>query len=88
MVVKKWNRIKEPLPDLQGRKIADIGCNNDYFMFRMAAQKPAEICWFEPYAKNWLIFSTTALCQIAPFKFELLGVGIVIFLNILIRSCV
>ena len=31
----KWQRIKNSISPLQGRKVLDIGCGNGYYMFRM-----------------------------------------------------
>ena len=36
----KWNRLGPHIGSLEGQVIADVGCNNGYFMFRMAAHKP------------------------------------------------
>jgi len=70
----KWNRIKENIGSLKGQKIADIGCNNGYFMFRMAAENPELVIGLEPYAKNYLNFKFIQnFEQIESLYFELLG---------------
>ncbi len=38
----------EPHFDLEGKRVADIGCNNGYYLFRMLAQKPKELVGFDP----------------------------------------
>lgn len=48
----KWQRLLPHLPDLQGTRIADVGCNNGYFMLRMLAHQPELIVGFEPYLKH------------------------------------
>jgi len=55
---RKWNRIVPELPDLSGKIIADIGCNNGYYMFRMAYHKPLFVLGFEPYAQHHYVFKT------------------------------
>jgi tRNA (mo5U34)-methyltransferase len=52
----KWTRILPHL-DLKGKSVADIGCNNGYFMFRMAALEPRLVVGFEPVVKHWLTFN-------------------------------
>lgn len=70
----KWKRILPHCGSLEGKVIADIGCNNGYFMFRMAAQNPKLVIGFEPYAKHWLNFKLMQqYAQIPSLHFELLG---------------
>lgn len=45
---KKWNRILPWLDPMEDRVIADIGCNNGYYMFRMAHFKPSRILGVDP----------------------------------------
>ncbi|NLC71378.1 MAG: tRNA 5-methoxyuridine(34)/uridine 5-oxyacetic acid(34) synthase CmoB [Desulfuromonadaceae bacterium] len=45
----KWDRLKNHIQPLQGRRILDIGSSNGYYMFRMAAANPAMILGLEPY---------------------------------------
>jgi len=45
----KWNRIKDRVEPLKGRKILDVGCSCGYYMFRMAAYDPAIVIGIEPY---------------------------------------
>jgi len=55
---RKWNRVAPVLPDMRGKVIADIGCNNGYYMFRMAAHSPALVLGFEPYIQHYYAFKT------------------------------
>ncbi len=55
---RKWNRILPELPDLRGRTVADIGCNNGYYMFRMLPQRPALVLGFEPSIQHFHTFHT------------------------------
>jgi tRNA (mo5U34)-methyltransferase len=76
---RKWRRVQPVLPDLQGKVIADIGCNNGYYMFRMAAENPALVLGFEPYVQHYYAFQ--ALNELAgqsnlvvePFGVEDIG---------------
>jgi len=72
---RKWQRLLPVLPDLEGRTIADIGCNNGYYMFRMAAHRPRLVLGFEPSVQHYYCFK--ALNGIAAMKelaIDLLGV--------------
>lgn len=44
----KWDRFREHLPDLAGKKILDIGSSNGYYMFRAAAGDPMMVLGVEP----------------------------------------
>ncbi|NLX17875.1 MAG: tRNA 5-methoxyuridine(34)/uridine 5-oxyacetic acid(34) synthase CmoB [Desulfobulbus sp.] len=72
---RKWRRIIPELPDLSGKVIADIGCNNGYYMFRAAFHRPAYILGFEPYVHHYYTFHTlnTFACQ-EILDVELLGI--------------
>ncbi|MGB3536360.1 MAG: tRNA 5-methoxyuridine(34)/uridine 5-oxyacetic acid(34) synthase CmoB [Microcoleaceae cyanobacterium] len=71
----KWQRILPHITSLKHRKIADIGCHNGYFMFRMAHQQPDCVIGFEPYAKHFWNFQLIQnIIQQKTLHFELLGV--------------
>ncbi|WP_448561793.1 tRNA 5-methoxyuridine(34)/uridine 5-oxyacetic acid(34) synthase CmoB [Trichothermofontia sp.] len=71
----KWQRILPHIQSLQGRKIADIGCHNGYFMLRMVPQQPELVIGFEPYGKLWWNFQLIQnLIHCDRLYFELLGV--------------
>lgn len=71
----KWARILPHIQPLGDRNVADIGCHNGYFMFRMAAQKPACVIGFEPVAKHFWNFQLLQnIAQQPQLTFELLGV--------------
>ncbi len=44
----KWERLFPFLPALEGKKIIDIGCNNGYFMLKMAPQNPKLLLGIDP----------------------------------------
>ena len=71
----KWERISNEAGSLEGKKIADIGCHNGYFMFRMAAENPDLVVGFEPYGKHLLNYQLMqGFANIPSLAFELLGV--------------
>ncbi|CAK8714193.1 tRNA U34 carboxymethyltransferase [Candidatus Electronema halotolerans] len=72
---RKWNRLLPAMPDLKDKVIADVGCNNGYYMFRMAAHSPKMVLGFEPYAQHYFAF--TALNRFAELDnlfIDLLGI--------------
>jgi len=71
----KWQRILPQIESLQGRKVADIGCHNGYFMLRMMPHQPALVIGFEPYGKLFWNFQLIQnLIQCDRLHFEPLGV--------------
>ena len=72
---KKWNRILPELPDISGLTVADIGCNNGYYMFRMAHQKPEFVLGFEPYVHHYYTFLLlNGFARQPNLRCELLGI--------------
>jgi tRNA (mo5U34)-methyltransferase len=72
---RKWNRIKPYLPDLEGKVIADIGCNNGYYMFRMSHYNPRFVLGVDPTLRfNYAFKSLNHLAGRENLAFELLGV--------------
>ncbi|MCM1984597.1 tRNA 5-methoxyuridine(34)/uridine 5-oxyacetic acid(34) synthase CmoB [Lyngbya confervoides] len=71
----KWDRIAPHIQPLHQRRVADIGCHNGYFMFRMAAQSPRLVVGFEPVAKHYWAFQMIQNWVRHPaLYFEALGV--------------
>lgn len=72
---KKWARVKEHLPDLEGKVIADIGCNNGYYMFRMAEHNPALVLGLEPSVQHYYCFKAlNSIVNQENLEIDLLGV--------------
>ncbi|WP_319586600.1 tRNA 5-methoxyuridine(34)/uridine 5-oxyacetic acid(34) synthase CmoB [uncultured Desulfobulbus sp.] len=72
---RKWNRILPELPELAGKIVADIGCNNGYYMFRMVQHRPALVLGFEPYVQHYYTFNTlNAFAGQRQLQVELLGI--------------
>jgi len=72
---RKWNRLLPELPDLSGKLIADIGCNNGYYMFRMTSYQPKLVLGFEPFPQHYFAFRTlNALARVETLRIAPLGV--------------
>lgn len=70
----KWDRVLPQLDSLEGKVIADIGCNNGYYMFRMAHHNPRLVIGFDPMPRFNLTFNlVNRFAQLENLKFELLG---------------
>tara|TARA_R110000868_G_scaffold129349_5_gene338020 strand:+ start:2104 stop:3027 length:924 start_codon:yes stop_codon:yes gene_type:complete len=70
----KWDRLAPHLGNLEGTEVLDIGCNNGYFLFRMAEHKVALAQGIDPVlpfaAQFELINRASGLNNI---KFDLFG---------------
>lgn len=44
----KWERILPHINNMKGKRICDVGCNNGYYMFRMAHHKPELVLGIDP----------------------------------------
>lgn len=53
---RKWNRLLAKLPDLKNKIVADIGCSNGYYMFRMMPHHPRCVVGFEPMLQHYYCF--------------------------------
>lgn len=72
---RKWERLLPALPDLAGKVVADIGCNNGYYMFRMLPHKPRCVIGLEPFLQHYYCFKTLRRLAGAEELFiELMGV--------------
>lgn len=71
----KWQRFAPHLGELRGKIIADIGCHNGYYLYRLAAYDPRLVIGFEPNPKLWYTFHfLQRFAQRPELAFELLGV--------------
>lgn len=69
----KYNIIKNHL-NIKNKTIADIGCNNGYYMFRMLKLNPKVIIGFDPSAHCFNQFHFINHFINSNIKFELLGI--------------
>lgn len=74
----KWKRVAERSGlDFSGKRVADIGCNNGYFMLRMLAHNPELVVGFEPVLRSVLCFDMLTRFDkqsVSPLALEPLGV--------------
>ena len=70
----KWQRLLKHC-DLKGKRVADIGCHNGYYMFRMANENPSLVVGFEPFYKHYLSFLfMQRFAQVPQLAYEPFGV--------------
>jgi len=69
----KYNLL-EPFFDLEGKDVADIGCNNGYYMFRFLSQRPKSVTGFDPSPLFRTQFDLVNLFARTDILYELLGV--------------
>ena len=71
----KWNRLAPHISSLEDKVVADIGCHNGYFMYRMLKDKPKHVIGFEPVGQHWFNFQMlNDLLEPNQLSFELFGV--------------
>jgi tRNA (mo5U34)-methyltransferase len=71
---KKWDRLVPDLPDLKGKTVADVGCNNGYYLFRIAAAGAAQVIGFDPTVKYKLQYDLLAAhAPSLPIEFRVEG---------------
>ncbi|MDP3292954.1 MAG: tRNA 5-methoxyuridine(34)/uridine 5-oxyacetic acid(34) synthase CmoB [Sulfuricurvum sp.] len=69
----KYNFLR-PHFNLAGKKVADIGCNNGYYMFRFLEDTPAKVVGFDPSALFQSQFDLINHFVKSDIVYELLGV--------------
>ncbi|WP_345986782.1 tRNA 5-methoxyuridine(34)/uridine 5-oxyacetic acid(34) synthase CmoB [Sulfurimonas sp. HSL-1656] len=69
----KYNLLR-PHFNLQGKRVADIGCNNGYYLFRMQEDAPAKLVGFDPSALYKTQFDFINHFAKTEIVYELLGV--------------
>jgi tRNA (mo5U34)-methyltransferase len=72
---RKWQRLVGVLPDLKDKLIADIGCNNGYYMFRMSPFRPKLVLGLEPTVQHYYCFNAlNGMARLSNLHIDLLGV--------------
>lgn len=69
----KYNLLR-PHFNLKDKVVADVGCNNGYYMFRMLEDAPKQIVGFDPGVNFYLQFVFANLFLKTDITYELLGV--------------
>ena len=71
---KKWDRIVPDLPELKDKVVADVGCNNGYYLFRIADAGAREVVGFDPTLKYKQQYDLVrAHAPALPIEFRLAG---------------
>lgn len=70
----KFNILKPFMDEISQKCVADIGCNNGYYMFKMLEFNPVKLIGFDPSIKYRLQFELMNTLAKTPIKYELLGV--------------
>ncbi|NNG00126.1 MAG: tRNA 5-methoxyuridine(34)/uridine 5-oxyacetic acid(34) synthase CmoB [Desulfobacteraceae bacterium] len=65
----KWNRVKDHISPLHGRRVLDIGSSCGYYLFRMMPHGPAVAIGIEPYATFYYQFKLLQTYIQAPDVF-------------------
>ena len=68
---RKWERIHPLLGSIAGARIADVGCSNGYFLYKLWHHAPELALGFDPIDRCWLQFA------ILQSLFEIPEVGFV-----------
>ena len=69
----KYNLLR-PHFNLEGKRVADIGCNNGYYLFRMLEDNPEKLIGFDPSAVYKCQFDLINHFAKTDIVYELLGV--------------
>ncbi|CAA6807768.1 MAG: tRNA (5-methoxyuridine) 34 synthase, partial [uncultured Campylobacterales bacterium] len=69
----KFDIIKKHF-DIENKKVADVGCNNGYYMFKMLEYNPKSIVGFDPSSTYKTQFDFINHFVKSEIKYELLGV--------------
>ena len=71
----KWDRVAPLLGSLENRKVADIGCGNGYYMFRLASLGPSLVLGMDPSDRFFYQFQFVQhFAQTSCLYFEPFGV--------------
>jgi len=54
---EKWGRVSPMIPQRQGMRIADVGCSNGYFLYKLSSLNPEIAIGFDPVERCWLQFA-------------------------------
>ncbi len=70
----KWERLRKVIGPLQGKVVLDIGCNNGYYLYLMAKQKPKFLLGIDPTIPYYFQFQfMNQFCPPANTLFTLHG---------------
>lgn len=71
----KWDRLAPFLGDVEGKRVADVGCNNGYYMFRMLEHDPRCVIGFDPSDRFYYQFQfLNSILGEKRLHYEMMGV--------------
>ena len=70
----KFNLLKPHLSALAGKSVADVGCNNGYYLFKMLEFAPKMLVGFDPSVRTFLQFRLINAIAKTAIKYELAGI--------------
>ncbi|TQR34666.1 tRNA 5-methoxyuridine(34)/uridine 5-oxyacetic acid(34) synthase CmoB [Campylobacter sp. MIT 99-7217] len=70
----KFNLLKPFMHEIKDKIVADVGCNNGYYMFKMLEFSPAKLVGFDPCLRPFLQFHLLNTLIKSKIEFEALGV--------------
>ncbi len=77
---KKWDRIKEEVKDVKGKKVCDVGCGNGYYMLRIREFEPECVVGLDPSQHFWFTFYLlNYYLEDKRLQYQLLGVQDLVF---------
>ena len=77
---QKWNRLLPHLSAMEGKIICDIGCNNGYYLYKIAHHKPDFVLGIDPTYVFKLTFDyLQKFAQEENLKYELMGFQELVF---------
>lgn len=62
----KWGRVSPMIPQREGMRIADVGCSNGYFLYKLSTLNPEIAIGFDPVERCWLQFALLQSMLRAP----------------------
>ncbi|MBZ7990984.1 MULTISPECIES: tRNA 5-methoxyuridine(34)/uridine 5-oxyacetic acid(34) synthase CmoB [unclassified Campylobacter] len=71
----KYNILKKHIGCIENKIVADVGCNNGYYMFRMQEFRPTKIVGFDPSQRYYEQFTFLNSLFKTNIVFERLGVA-------------
>ena len=71
----KWSRVLPLIPQRPGMRMADVGCSNGYFMYKLSTLKPDVTVGFDPIERCWLQFALVqSILKVPNLAFVPMGI--------------
>lgn len=71
----KWLRVSPMIPRRSGMRLADVGCSNGYFLYKLSTLNPEIAIGFDPVERCWLQFALLqSMLQVPCLAFLPMGI--------------